>query len=148
MTDLSLWRKQEFDRMRKDIDLLFRRFRRGFGVPRSLLEPATSLTIDIIQTDASVILRAELPGMKPEDILVSVTDDSLTLKGTTREEAVEKGDNYERVAQSSRSFSKTISLPCRIMADDVKATYKDGILEIVLPKCKPQTARGVQIEMK
>jgi len=148
MTDLSLWRKQEFDRMRKDIDLLFRRFRRGFGVPRSLLEPATSLKIGIIQTDASVILRAELPGMKPEDILVSVTDDSLTLKGTTREEAVEKGDNYERVAQSSRSFSKTISLPCRIMADDVKATYKDGILEIVLPKCKPQTARGVQIEMK
>ena len=148
MTDLSLWRKQEFDRMRKDIDLLFRRFRRGFGVPRSLLEPATSLTIDIIQTDASVILRAELPGMKPEDILVSVTDDSLTLKGTAREEAVEKGDHYERVAQSSRSFSKTISLPCRIMADDVKATYKDGILEILLPKCKPQTARGVQIEMK
>ena len=148
MTDLSLWRKQEFDRMRKDIDMLFRRFRRGFGVPRSLLEPATSLTIDIFQTEATVILRAELPGMKPEDILVSVTDDSLTLKGTTREEAVEKGDNYERVAQSSRSFSKTISLPCRIMADDVKATYKDGILEILLPKCKPQTARGVQIEMK
>jgi HSP20 family protein len=148
MTDLNLWRKQEFDRMRKDIDLLFRRFRRGFGVPRSLLEPATSLTIDIFQTEATVILRAELPGMKPEDILVSVTDDSLTLKGTAREEAVEKGDNYERVAQSSRSFSKTISLPCRIMADDVKATYRDGILEIVLPKCKPQTARGVQIEMK
>ena len=148
MTDLSLWRKQEFDRMRKDIDLLFRRFRRGFGVPRSLLEPATSLTIDIIQTDASVILRAELPGMKPEDILVSATDDALTLAGTAREEAVEKGENYERTAKSSRSFSKTISLPCRIMADDVKATYKDGILEILLPKCKPQTARGVQIEMK
>lgn len=148
MTDLNLWRKQEFDRMRRDIDLLFRRFHRGFGVPRSLLEPAASLAIDIFQTEATVILRAELPGMKPEDILVSVTDDALTIKGTAREEAVEKGENYERTARSSRSFSKTISLPCRIVADDVKATYKDGILEIVLPKCKPQTARGVQIEMK
>lgn len=148
MTDLNLWRKQEFDRMRRDIDLLFRKFRRGFGVPRSLLEPAASMAIDIYQTEAAVILRAELPGLKPEDILVSATDDALTLKGTTREEAVEKGENYERTAKSSRSFSKTIPLPCRIMADDAKATYKDGILEIVLPKCKPQTARGVQIDMQ
>ena len=148
MTDLSLWRKQEFDRMRRDIDLLFRRFRRGFGVPRSLLEPTESFGIDIIQTETTVTLRAELPDIKPEDILVSVTDDALTLKGTAREEAVDKGDNYARVARSSRSFSKTMPLPCRIMADDVKATYKDGILEIVLPKCKPKAARGVQIEMK
>ena len=50
MTDLNLWRKQEFDRMRRDIDLIFRRFRRGFGVPRSLLEPTESFGIDIIQT--------------------------------------------------------------------------------------------------
>ena len=148
MTDLSLWRKQEFDRMRRDIDLLFRRFRRGFGVPRSLLEPVESLAIDIYQTETNVTLRAELPDMNPEDVHVSVTDDSLTLDGTAREEDVDKGENYERVAKISRSFSKTISLPCRIVAESVKATYKDGVLEIVLPKCKPQAACGVQIEMK
>ena len=148
MTDLNLWRKQEFDRMRRDIELIFRRFRRGFGVPRSLLEPAESFAIDISQTETTVTIRTELPDMNPEDIRVSVTDDSLMLNGTAREEAVDKGQNYERVARSSRSFSKTISLPCRIVAEDVKATYKDGILEIVLPKCKPQAACGVQIEMK
>jgi HSP20 family protein len=148
MNDLSLWRKQEFDRMRRDIDLIFRRFRRGFGVPRSLLEPAESFAIDISQTETTVTLRTELPDMNPGDIHVSVTDDSLTLNGTAREEAIDKGQNYERVARSSRSFSKTIALPCRIVAEDVKATYKDGVLEIVLPKCKPQAACGVQIEMK
>ena len=148
MTDLNLWRKQEFDRMRRDIDLIFRRFRRGFGVPRSLLEPTESFAIDISQTETTVTIRTELPDMNPEDIHVSVTDDSLMLNGTAREEAVDKGQNYERVARSSRSFSKTISLPCRIVAEDVKATYKDGVLEIVLPKCKPQAACGVQIEMK
>jgi HSP20 family protein len=148
MTDLNLWRKQEFDRMRRDIDLIFRRFRRGFGVPRSLLEPAESFAVDISQTETTVTLRTELPDMEPEDILVSVTDDSLTLKGTAREEAVDTGQNYERVARSTRSFSKTISLPCRIVAEDVKATYQDGVLEIVLPKCKPQAACGVRIEMK
>jgi HSP20 family protein len=148
MTDLNLWRKQEFERMRRDIDLLFRRFRRGFGVPRSLLEPAESFALDIFLTETSVTVRAELPDMEPEDILVSVTDDLLTLKGTAREQSVDTGEDYERVARSSRSFSKTIALPCRITADDVKATYQDGVLEIVLPKCKPQAARGVQIEMK
>ena len=148
MTDLILWRKQEVDRMRRDIDLIFRRFRRGFGVPRSLLEPAESFAIDISQTETTVTLRTELPDMEPEDILVSVTDDLLTLKGTARKEVVDTGENYERVAKSTRSFSKTIALPCRIVAEDVKATYQDGVLEIVLPKCKPQAARGVRIEMK
>ena len=148
MNDLSLWRKQEFDRMRRDIDLLFRRFRRGFGVPRSLLEPVESVAIDMSQTETTVTLRAALPGMKPEDIHISVTDESLTLKATAQEETLDKGEKYERVTRSSRSFSKTISLPCRILPDEVKATYKDGILEIVLPKCKPQAARGVRIEMK
>lgn len=148
MSELIMWRKQEIDRLRRDMDHLFRRFRREFGVPRSLLETPEPFSLDLSETESTITLRAELPGMKPQDMHVSVTDDALILRGEIREDSVEQGENYERVAKRSHSFSRTITLPCRIRTADVKAAYKDGILEIVLPKCRPVEARGVNIEIK
>ena len=148
MSELIVWRKQEIDRLRRDMDHLFKRFRRDFGVPRFLVETAESFSLDLSETADTVTLRAELPGIKPEDMHVSVTDDSLTLRGEIREDTVDKGENYERVAKRSQSFSRTIALPCRIKTAEVKATFKDGVLEIVLPKCSPAEARGVNIEIE
>jgi HSP20 family protein len=148
MSELIVWRKQEIDRLRRDMDHLFKRFRREFGVPLFLVETAESFSLDLSETQNTVTLRVELPGMKPEDMRVSVTDDSLTLRGEIRENTVDKGENYERSAKRSQSFSRTIALPCRIKTAEVKAAYKDGILEIVLPKCAPAEARGVNIEIK
>ena len=148
MTELSLWRKQEFDRMRQEMDLLFRRFRREFGVPRSLLEPTEAYTMNLSVTENTVSMRAELPGIKPEDINISVTDEALTLKVQTRDDTVEKDEISELITKRSRSFSRTLSLPCRIVTADVKATFRDGILEVVLPKYKPQEPRGVNIELE
>ena len=148
MSKLSLWRKQEFDRMRQEMDLLFRRFRREFGVPRSLLDSPEAFPMNLSATAHAVTLRAELPGIKPEDIHISVTDEALTLEAQTRDDTMEKDDVSERIVKSSQSFSRTISLPCRIVAAEVKATFKDGILEVVLPKCKPSEAHGVTIELK
>ncbi len=148
MSELIVWRKQEIDRLRRDIDHLFKRFRREFGVPRFLLEPVESFSLDLSETKDTVTLRVELPGMKPEDMRVSVTDESLTVRGEIHEDTVDQGENFERVAKRSQSFSRTIALPCRIRTAEVKATYKDGILEIDLPKCRPAEARGVNIEIK
>ena len=148
MSELIVWRKQEIDRLRRDIDHLFKRFRREFGVPRFLVESAESFLLDLSETENTVTLRAELPGIKPEDMHVSVTDESLTLRGEIHEDTVDKGENYERVAKRSQSFVRTIALPCRIKTAEVKATFKDGILEIDLPKCSPAEARGVNIEIK
>lgn len=148
MSELSLWRKHEFDRMRREMDQLFNRFRREFGVSRSLLETGEALAMNLSTTENEVMLRTELPGINPRDIDISVTDDALTLRAQSREDTVEKGENFERTTKSSKSISRTIALPCRIVSDQVKATYKDGVLEIVLPKCKPAPARGVNIEIK
>jgi HSP20 family protein len=148
MSEFIVWRKQEIDRLRRDIDHLFKRFRREFGVPRFLVETAESFSLDLSETENTVTLRAELPGIKPEGMHVSVTDESLTLRGENREDTVDKGENYERVTKRSQSFSRTIALPCRIRTAEVKATFKDGILEVVLPKCAPAEARGVNIEIK
>ena len=148
MTELSLWRKQEFDRMRREMDLLFRRFRREFGVPRSLLETTEALSINLSTTENTVTLRAELPGIKPEDIDISVTDEALTIKAQIRADTVVKDEISEQVTKRSQSFSRTISLPCRVLTDEVKATFKEGVLVVVLPKCKPPKARGVRIELR
>jgi HSP20 family protein len=130
------------------MDLLFRRFRREFGVSRSLLESEESYSMNLSVKENTVTLRAELPGMKPEDIEISVTDEALTLKAHTRDDRVENDEISERITQRSKSISRTMSLPCRIVTEDVKATFRDGILEVVLPKCKPAEARGVNIELK
>ena len=148
MSELTLWKKHELDKLRRDLDLLFRRFRRGFDVPRTMLEAAESFSAKLSETGDMLVLSIDLPGIKPEDIEISVTEDTLNLKAETREESVEKDANSQRIEKHSRSFSRSISLPCRIVAEEVKATYKDNILKIELPKCKPKKARGVVVDMK
>jgi HSP20 family protein len=148
MSELTLWKKQELDKLRKDLDLLFRRFRRGFGVPRTLLEATESFSTEFSETEEMLILSTELTGIKPEDIEISVTEDTLNLKAETKEDFVDTEENVQRIEKRSRSFSRSISLPCRIIAEEVKATFKDEILKIELPKCKPKKARGVIVDMK
>jgi len=148
MSELTLWKKQELDKLRKDLDLLFRRFRRGFGVPRTLLEAAESFSTEFSETEEMLVLSTDLPGIKPEDIEISVTEDTLNLKAEAREDSVDTEENFQRIEKRSRSFSRSISLPCRIIAEEVKATYKDEILKIELPKCKPKKARGIIVDMK
>ena len=148
MSELTSWKKQELDKLRKDLDLLFRRFRRGFGVPRTLLEAAETFATDLSETEDMLVLTTDLPGIKPEDIQISVTDDTLNLKTEARDDTIDRDENAQRVEKRYRSFSRSISLPCRIVAEDVKATYKDNTLRIELPKCKPKKARGVTVNLK
>lgn len=146
MSELTLWKKQELDKLRKDMDLLFRRFRRGFGVPRTLFEAVESFSTGLTESEDMLVLSTDLPGIKPEDIEISVTEDTLNLKAETREDSVEQEKNFQRIERSARSISRSISLPCRIIAEEVKATYKDNVLRIELPKCKPKKARGVIVD--
>ena len=147
MRELTIWKQQEIDKLRKDMDQLFRRFRKEFGIPRSLIEVAESFTMDLSETENTLTVKARLADIKPGDIEVSVTEDSLTLKGKTGENTVETGEGYHRIEKRSQTFSRTVSLPCRVLTDDVKATFKNGVLQIVLPKCKPKEARGVKIDI-
>jgi len=146
MSELTLWKKQELDKLRKDMDLLFSRFRRGFGVPRMLFEAVESFSTGLTESEDMLVLSTDLPGIKPEDIEISVTEDTLNLKAEAKEDFVDSEENFQRIEKRSRSFSRSISLPCRIIAEEVKATYKDEILKIELPKCKPKKARGVLVD--
>jgi HSP20 family protein len=148
MSELVLWKKQELDKLRKEMDLLFKRFRRGFGVPWSLLEAADTFSTEFSETEDMLVLRTDLPGIKPEDIEISVTDDTLNLTAEDRKDSVDEEEYFQRIEKRYQSFSRSISLPCRIIAEEVKATFKDNILRIELPKCKPKKPRGVIVDLK
>ena len=148
MAELTLWKKEELDKLRKDLDSMFRRFRRGFGVPRAFLEGTDIFSTSLLETEDSIILKTELPGVKAENIQLSVTDDRLNLAVKTSQDALEQGANFQNIIKRQSSFSRSISLPCRIVVEEVNATFQDNILEIKLRKCRPKEARGITIDVK
>ncbi len=90
--------------------------------------------VDIFETNEAIVLKAELPGITAQDISVEVKDNTLTLKGEKKFEKEVKEENYHRVERSCGSFQRAFTLPGTIHQEKVKAKFKDGILEITLPK--------------
>ena len=148
MSELILWKNQEISKMRRDMQRLFNRFWYGFGVQMFPEEAGGISSIDLFETEDILTIKAVFPGINPEDMDISVTEDTLFIQGEMREETVEKTAGYQRVQRRSGSFSRTISLPCRIKVDKIKAVYKEGILKITMPKCEPDKAQGVRIQVK
>ena len=147
MTELSLWKNQEINKLRREMERLFKRFYTNFGVPASLVGSAEAFRMELSETKNTLTVQAELPGVKPDAIKLSVTEDALTISADSISEIVEENASFRRVEQSSRSFSRTLALPCRIKTDAVKASYKENVLTVIMPKSEPQKARGVQIDV-
>ena len=103
-------------------------------------------SMDVIDQDENVLVRAEVPGVDKKDLDISVTENTVTLKGKScHEEKEEKGDYY-RCEISRDAFSRTVNLPHEVDADKAKAAFKDGLLELTLPKVKKANRHTVQIE--
>jgi len=103
--------------------------------------------VDIYETEDSLVFRAELPGVTKEDITVEVKDNTLTLKGDKRFEKDVKEENYHRVERAYGAFQRAFTLPGMVEQDKVKAKFKDGILEIVLPKAEKAKPKQVKVEI-
>ncbi|RTR05952.1 Hsp20/alpha crystallin family protein [Halomonas nitroreducens] len=102
--------------------------------------------VDIIDRDAEVCIRAELPGIERKDLDISVTDDSVTIKGESKQERKEETGEYFRSEISQKSYSRTLSLPCAIDADRAEASFTNGLLELTLPKQKQANRRKVEVK--
>ena len=102
--------------------------------------------VNVIERDDEVIVKAELPGVDKKDLDISVSSNSVSIKGSTsHEEKEEKGDYY-RCEISSGMYSRTLSLPAEVDDAKAKASFKDGVLEITLPKLKKEKRRSVKVE--
>ena len=102
--------------------------------------------VDIYETDEAIILKAELPGIKKEDVSVEVKDNILTLKGERAEEKEIKEKTYYRKERAFGTFNRAFNLQHRIQPDKIKARFKDGVLEIEIPK--PEEEKPKQITVK
>ena len=101
--------------------------------------------MDIVDRDDDVMVRADLPGVKKEDVDVSLTDNTITVKGSTSEEKKEEKGDYYRSETMQGSFSRTMSLPSEVDGSKAKSTFKDGVLEVVVPKLKKAHRHSVKI---
>jgi HSP20 family protein len=149
MSELILWKDEEMSKLRRDIDRLFDRCWSEFGVCRFLGEVSEGFSIQLTETEESLIFRVELKGVNPENLDVSITNDAfLTIKGEKSVATVEEGGYYHSVKRRFRSFSRTFRLPCRVRVGEIKATYKKERLKIVMPKWKPLRPRCIKVEIK
>ncbi len=102
--------------------------------------------VDIIDREAELVLRAELPGVNKKDIDISVSNDTVTLRATTREERKEEKEDYYRSEIMQGEISRTLSLPCAVNGDKARATFRDGMLELTLPKQTISPKRSIAID--
>jgi len=132
-----------------DIDRMFddffgRRWLRPAGWER-FAELPTFPSVDVIDRDDEVVVRAEVPGYKKEDIEVLVSNSTLTIKGETKTEEKEEKGNYYRCEISRGTFSRMIPLPAEVDDARAKAAMKDGMLELTLPKLEKSKRHTISI---
>lgn len=102
--------------------------------------------VDVIERDNEIVVKAELPGVDKKDLDISVTKNTVTIQGSTsHEEKEEKGDVY-RCEISRGSYSRTLTLPAEVNEEKAKAKFKDGILELTLPKVEKAKRRTIKVE--
>ena len=102
--------------------------------------------VDLIDREAEIVVRAAVPGFKKADIEVSATDNSLTIRGKAREEHKEEEGEYYHREIRAEDFLRTVRLPCFVDDGKAKATFKEGMLEVVLPKVEENKRHAVEIE--
>ena len=135
----------ELNRLRSEINRLFED-------PFSLLTPDTSFfegwtpAVDVVEDKDKFAVRAELPGMKKEDIEVSLDGDTLTIAGERKEEKEDKrGDTYRSERFFGR-FQRTITLPSTVDPNKIEAKYENGVLNITLPKTEEAKRKQIQVQ--
>ena len=102
--------------------------------------------VDVMDRDSEVVVRAEMPGMSKDDIDISVSDNTVTLKGSMRKEEEKDDGDYHRREIVSSYVSRTVPLPCDVNGDQAKAKLKDGMLEITLPKAEKAKRKRIEVE--
>lgn len=145
MSTLIRWEPaREMVTLREAMDRLFDdAFTRPLGMA-GFQSPA----IDMYQTEDEVVVKASLPGMKADDVQISITGETLSIKGEFKEKAETKEKAYHLREQRYGSFERTLGLPTEVVADKAKAEFEDGILTITLPKAEEVKPKTITVKAK
>ena len=134
---------QEVERMQREMDRLFNTFSGG----RDRLQAAPSFpAMNVWTNPEGAVLTAELPGVNPEDIDISVVGETLTLTGTRQPEELQEGEKYHRRECGYGKFTRTFQLPFAVEADKVDAVFEKGVLHISLPRAEADKPKKISVK--
>ncbi len=141
---LSRWEPfGELRRMREEMDRMF----------ENVMHPTPALQViappvDVFERDNNVIVKVDVPGLKVDDLQVTATDDTISIRGEFKEETETREEGYFRRERQAGKFQRVIPMPATIKLDDVKASFKDGILEVTAPKAETSTEKEKNIQIE
>lgn len=143
---------RELEDVRRDMERLFGGFFEPAHRHRRWWPAASGAgivvpNIDMYDRKNEIVLKAELPGVEKDNIDLTITKDSITLKGEVKKEEEIKEESYYSCERSCGSFTRTIALPVEVDSGKAKATFKNGVLEIVLPKKEELKPKEIKIEV-
>lgn len=103
--------------------------------------------VDIVEKEKSYVVRAEVPGVSKEDIDIDLKDNNLVIKGEKKFEKKDEGDNYVRVESSYGSFQRSFFIDEKVDRNKISAKYKDGVLEVTLPKKEEAAPKKIEVKV-
>ncbi len=146
---MSITKYDPFRELRSLQDEMNRLFLSNFtrGDDRELARGAWTPSVDIFENKDNLVIEAELPGMKPSDVNVSIENNVLTLHGERRFEKKDEGDNFHRVERSYGSFTRSFTLPPTVSSENVNAEFENGVLKLTLAKREEAKPRRIEIKV-
>lgn len=137
----------------REIEDLFGRYTRAMGWPANLGHDLIksgdwSPRVDISETDTEFVIKADIPDVKKEDVKVSVDNGVLSIQGEKSQEKEEKGKKFHRIERSYGSFSRSFTLPDNVDATQVKASFKDGVLHLQVPKTAESKPKAIDVKIE
>ncbi len=149
MTQLTRWEPfRDLISLREAMDRLFEdsvvRPRGGALAPRV----TGSLAVDMYETDEDVVVKASVPGVDPDDLDISVTGDTLTIRGESKAEEHVEEENYVYRERRYGAFSRSIAIPTSVEADNAEADFEDGVLTLRLPKAEEAKPKAIKVKTK
>lgn len=138
-----------FRSLREEMDDVLGRFAAEVtgDLPAGALAPA----VDLSETDTTITVRMDLPGVKPDDVKIDLTGDVLRITAERKEQKEEKGRTFHRLERRAGRFYRAVTLPCAVedgMGDPEYAEYANGVLTIVLPKSEAAKSRQIKVKAK
>jgi HSP20 family protein len=146
MSNLTRWEPmREMMTLREAMDRLFDD---AFTRPLDLSGVAAAPAIDLYQTAEEVVVKAALPGLKADDVQISVTGDMLTLRGEFKQENEKKDATWHIREQRYGAFERSVALPTDVQTDKAKADFENGILTVTLPKAETVKPKTITVKAK
>jgi len=146
MADLIRWNPvREMMSMR---DMMDRAFEDFFSRTPMTTDGYGIVNLDMAQTDDEVIIKASVPGVNPDDLSISITGDTLTIRGEVKEDKEIEEADYQIKERRIGSFARSVLLPGAVVADKAKAEFENGVLRLTLPKAEEVKPKTITVKAK